>query len=151
MNLMTRYDDAYLTARTLNGAGQIVKVVGFVLAGLIALSGFAVAGKGGGTGFVFSGLLLGALIGLLCYAFGVLVASQGQILKATLDTAINSSPLLSHDEIRQIFELTDTQQQTQYPSGSKSTCDRCSKSFPSNFYLQNVGSQYLCEGCRQAT
>jgi hypothetical protein len=149
VNLMTRYNDAYLAARTINGAGQIIKGVGFVLAGLIALSGFTVAGKGG-ISFAIGGLLFGALVALPFYAVGVLVASQGQILKATLDTAVNSSPLLSHDEIREILRLSYAEQQGQHPSASKTICDRCGKSFPSHFYLQKVGNgQDLCEGCRQ--
>lgn len=102
MNLMARYDDAYLVARTINAAGQTVKIAGFAVAALIALGGFVVASKVGAA-FGFAGLFVGALAVLPFYALGVLVAAQGQILKATLDTAVNSSPLLSHDEIRQIL------------------------------------------------
>jgi hypothetical protein len=151
MNLMARYDDAYLTARTLDSTGQLVKVAGFVLGGLIAMVGFGVASKNGVGSAALGGLILGALVALPFWVLGVLVASQGQILKATLDAAVNSSPLLTHDEIRQILKQTGAQQQTQHPPGAKSTCDKCGKAFPSHFYLESVDNQYLCEGCRQAT
>lgn len=101
-SLATRYTDAYLVARTINGLGEGIKIAGFALGGLIVLAGFAAASKIGGA-FGFGAILLGAVVALPIYVLGVLVSAQGQILKATLDTAVNSSPLLSHDEVRQIL------------------------------------------------
>jgi len=60
MNLMNRYDDAYLVARTVNGAGQIIKVVGFAAGAVVAIGGFALASKVG-SAFGFGAVLLGAL------------------------------------------------------------------------------------------
>lgn len=102
MSLQNRYTDAYVVARTVNGTGQTVKFVGLVVAVLVTLSGL-VAASNLGASVGFAGLLLGVLVALPFYALGVLVSAQGQILKATLDTAVNTSPLLSHDEIRQIL------------------------------------------------
>jgi hypothetical protein len=104
MNLMTRYRDAYWTARAINGTGQTIKVLGIALAVALALAGLAIASKLG-PAFGFAGLILGAVMGMPIYVLGVIVAAQGQILKATLDTAVNSSPLLSKDEIREIMSL----------------------------------------------
>lgn len=101
--LIGRYTDAYLIARTTNGFGQAIKVIGLILGVLIAVVG---AGKlGDGPAGAFAGFLLGAVVALPAYVLGVIVSAQGQILKATLDTAVNSSPLLSHDEIRHIQTL----------------------------------------------
>lgn len=41
---------------------------------------------------VVIGSLLAGFVGIQSYVLGVLVSAQGQILKATLDGAINSSP-----------------------------------------------------------
>lgn len=102
MSLRYRYADAYLVAQTVNGTGQTVKFVGFVFAALVILGGL-VASTRMGTAAVFVGLFLGILVALPFYALGVLVSAQGQILKAALDTAVNTSPLLSQDEICQIL------------------------------------------------
>jgi hypothetical protein len=45
-------------------------------------------------------------VGLLFYLLGVLVAAQGQILLASLDSAVNSSPLLTNDQKAEILSLT---------------------------------------------
>jgi hypothetical protein len=46
-----------------------------------------------------SGSVFGILAGLVLYVFGILISAQGQILQATLDSAVNSSPFLT-DEMR---------------------------------------------------
>jgi len=102
MNLETRYADAYLIARTVNGTGQTVKFVGFVAAALVMLGGIALAGKIG-TSAAFAGLCLAILVALSFYGLGVLISAQGQILMATLDSAVNTSPLLSQEEIRKML------------------------------------------------
>jgi hypothetical protein len=101
MSLLNRYADGYLVARTVDATGQTIKIVGFFAAGLTALMGLLAAGQLGAL-VGFAGLLLGALVALPFYALGVLISAQGQILKATLDTAVHSSPLLSVEEIRHI-------------------------------------------------
>ncbi len=102
MSLQQRYTDAYLVARAVDGTGQTVKFAGYVVAALLTLIGLVGANRFGAVG-VFVGLLLGVLTALPFYALGVLVSAQGQILKATLDTAVNSSPLLSQDQVRNIL------------------------------------------------
>jgi hypothetical protein len=102
MSLLNRYADAYLIARTVNGTGQSIKVVGFVAAGITVLAGL-LAARDLGASAGFAGFFLGALMALPFYALGVLISAQGQILMATLDTAVNSSPLLSAEEVRHIL------------------------------------------------
>lgn len=102
MSRQNRYADAYLIAQTVNGTGQTIKFVGFLAAALITLGGLVVASKVGVV-IGFAGLLLGILVALPFYALGVLVSAQGQILKATLDVAVNTSHIPSQEEIRSIL------------------------------------------------
>jgi hypothetical protein len=43
------------------------------------------------------GFLLGLIVAALFFVVGIIVAAQGQLLKATLDTAVHSSPFLTDD------------------------------------------------------
>lgn len=111
--LKTRYVDAYKIARTIIKLGSAIKLIGMILAGLIALgaivSGFATAKSqgivgafGAPTGASVSaaaialGVLTAVVIGLLFFIFGTFVSAQGEILLASLDSAVNSSPLLDN-------------------------------------------------------
>jgi hypothetical protein len=46
-----------------------------------------------------------AFVGILLFVLGPLVAAQGQILKAALDSAGNSSPFLSDPDRAEIMSL----------------------------------------------
>jgi len=102
-SLTRRYRDAYLTARSITAVGATVKVLAFVVGGLVALVGLAAGSQS--TQFAIGGIILGVILAFPFYVLGVLVSAQGQILKATLDTAVNSSPLLTKDEMRQMMSL----------------------------------------------
>ena len=99
-----RYNDAYLIARTITAFGAVVKVIAFGIGGAILLIFFLLACSWGGA-FGVGGIVVGAIVGIAIYVLGIRVAAQGQILKATLDTAVNTSPLLTKDEMRQIMSL----------------------------------------------
>ncbi len=102
-SIVSRYTDAYLTARTITAVGTTVKFIAFIISGCIVLMGF-VAGSQSAQ-FILGGIILGAIIGIPIYVLGILVSAQGQILKATLDTAVNSSALLTKDEMRKMMSL----------------------------------------------
>ena len=102
-SLTRRYKDAYLTARTIIAVGATVKVLAFVVGGLVVLVGLAAVSQS--ASFAISGVILGVILAFPFYVLGVLVSALGQILMATLDTAVNSSPLLTKDEVRQIMSL----------------------------------------------
>ena len=93
--LATRYQDAYRQARVLMGAGGIVKTLA-VLLGLQV--GIGLTLWGGWASELWLSLLIGVFVGsvvaTLVYPVGVLISALGQILMATLDGAVNSSPLL---------------------------------------------------------
>ena len=75
--LTKRYRDAYLVARATVGIGTTIKVVGFVLGILTTLGGIILGGNmQGETAFAayILGLLIGGLVLVQFYIFGVLVS-----------------------------------------------------------------------------
>jgi len=101
-----RYSDAYLTARAINGLGDLIKVIGIVIGVVIALPALLFAFKeNGGVLIAFMGIAVAGYFATLFYLLGTLVAAQGQILKATLDTAVNTSAFLTADDRVTIMSL----------------------------------------------
>ena len=55
---------------------------------------------------IVGGLFFAAAVWFaLFFVLGVLVSAQGQILRATLDSAVNSSPFLTNDQRASIMKL----------------------------------------------
>jgi uncharacterized membrane protein YvbJ len=104
--LSTRYQDGYRHAMVLVGLGTTIKIVGLVVGGLIALGGFSLSGNSGGFGgmggfnesLLIASVIAGVIMAGLFFVVGVLVSSQGQVLRATLGSAVNNSPLLSNPD-----------------------------------------------------
>ncbi len=101
--LTTRYSDAYTVARVTNGFGGIIKVVGIVLAVAILVATFAAADKS--PVIIGIGLFAAIVVGVLLFILGILISAIGQILKASLDSAVNTSPLLSNADRIKIMSL----------------------------------------------
>ena len=108
--VMKRYYDAYLVANMTTAFGNIIKGIGMVLA-FVIFSGGVLAFSLSSTGplgrnqesaalftFVVPSLILAILTGTTFYLLGVLVAAQGQVLKASLDCAVNGSPFLTDEQ-----------------------------------------------------
>jgi len=93
-----RYLDGYRVANSVDGFGQFIKIGGFVL-GLLVWAGVAQAVSGG------AGFVVGLMVAAVFFVIGVIVAAHGQLLKATLDTAVHSSPFLSNDNRAAIMSL----------------------------------------------
>jgi len=101
--LAHRYTDAYRTAGFVVGIGTAIKVLGFIL-GAVGFLGGAVLGSGGSSDFgkamqapVGIGLIvISVLIFVWFYILGVIVSSIGQMQKASVDSAVNNSPMLSN-------------------------------------------------------
>lgn len=62
-----------------------------------SLSAIATRPSGGGS-LVVGGMFVAAVVGVLFWVCGVGVAAQGQILQATLDSAVATSPFLTDSE-----------------------------------------------------
>lgn len=98
--IMKRYWDAYLVAKIIVGSGKIIKAVGIIGAIILVIVGYLIMGEGrrGGEAAVAAGIVIivfGIVVGVWSYLFGVIVSAIGEILKAGLDTAVNTSPLLT--------------------------------------------------------
>lgn len=109
--LMNRYKDSYLVARATNGFGRAIKAVGTIIGVLITLIGLMAQGEGArdATSRIIGlvTIVFGIFAGTLLYIIGVLVSAQGQILKASLDSAVNSSPFLTNEYKAKIMSLPE--------------------------------------------
>ncbi|MBC7932411.1 MAG: hypothetical protein H7Z38_17785 [Rubrivivax sp.] len=106
-----RYSDAYRTARATVLIGNLIKVFGALLGLLVGGGLFAlVATQGrlvGATGVAggVAGLLAGGSIFAFFFVLGVVISAQGQLTRATLDGAVNSSPFLTNDQRAEAMSL----------------------------------------------
>jgi RNA polymerase subunit RPABC4/transcription elongation factor Spt4 len=109
--LMKRYRDAYLVAKVTDGFGGMIKGIGIAIAVLLALVGFMLMGNSRARDATFAlgvmTLMSGVVAGVWIYIAGVLVSTQGQILKASLDGAVNSSPFLANEHKAKIMSLPE--------------------------------------------
>jgi hypothetical protein len=109
--LVNRYKDAYLVARVTNGFGGMIKAIGIIIGSLLVLAGFVAASNSGPRELMSAlgimGIITGVITGALFYIIGVLVSAQGQILKASLDGAVNSSPFLTNEHRAKIMSLPE--------------------------------------------
>ncbi|MCW3098443.1 MAG: hypothetical protein JWL77_4061 [Chthonomonadaceae bacterium] len=115
-SVMMRYQDAYVVARVTTGFGSVIKGIGILLAIVIFGGAIAVANQPAvsygyvsystpKTMHIIVGFVLAVIIGAMFYLLGILVSAQGQILKASLDGAVNSSPFMSNDQKAQVMSL----------------------------------------------
>lgn len=102
-----RYGDAYTVARTIIALGSTVKIIAYVIGGMLALSGVGIWLSGSSTvaGVGQGAFALGLIVGVMIFILGVLVTAVGQILRATLDTAVNTSPLLEKNDVAKIMSV----------------------------------------------
>jgi len=105
-NVVKRYKDAYRVAGVIVGLGKILKVIGIILAVLCLLGGvggFAMMPSVEGASTVKIIMLVYGIMGalftwLVFWLWGVVISAVGQLLRATLDGAVHSSPFLSDDQ-----------------------------------------------------
>jgi hypothetical protein len=80
------------------GLGNAIKIGGAILGGAILVGSFSAGNGPLGGGAVAAGIFVAAIVGVLFWVCGVIVAAQGQILRATLDNAVAHSPFLTDQE-----------------------------------------------------
>lgn len=110
-----RYKDAYRVARTTTVIGFLIKSVGALLGILIFCGAFALAAnqrnvygvRGSDVQVValIVATIFGGTVWLVFFIWGMLVSAQGQILKASLDGAVNGSPFLTNEQRARIMSL----------------------------------------------
>ena len=118
--LVSRYADAYLVSRTIDTIGVVMKYAGVIGAAVIASGAafavLAVIGRPGALNFERfltasivggAGMVVASTAGIIIFVLGTLMSAQGQILGATLDTAVNSSRLLTDGERARIMAPPD--------------------------------------------
>lgn len=110
-NARDRYEDAYLSARWLVQAGDLIQTVGWVL-GIFIFCGAMFSAhtvmipEKPAADWLTSGLATGAIITVFFFwLVGILVCVKGQDLKASLDSAVNSSPFLSNTQRAALMSL----------------------------------------------
>ena len=96
--LSWRYANAYRVAGFIVGLGTAVKVLGVVAAlGVYAVSS-SIGNQVGAGDRMFVGVIAAIMVGFFGFVVGVLVSAQGELLRATLDGAVNNSPFLTNDQ-----------------------------------------------------
>jgi fructose-specific phosphotransferase system IIC component len=100
--VIKRYGDAYRVGHSIAAFGRFIQALG-VLAGVLAVAGGLVSDQG--QAGVLGGILVGFIAGGLIYGVGTMVAAQGQILLALLDTAVNGSPFLDEGQKAEAMSL----------------------------------------------
>jgi hypothetical protein len=115
-SLDQRYRDGYLAAGSMVLMGTIVKFLSLAMGAVIIIAAAAGAHDAGSL-VVAAGVVTGAILGLLGFAAGVLISAQGQIMQSTIDTAVNTSPLIDAAEKARLIGVTATNSETP-PSGS---------------------------------
>jgi hypothetical protein len=109
--LTSRYSDAYRVAATAVVIGATLKILAVCAGGLALIVSMlpvsrAIAGAGSADSTaLLIGLVAAVLVGVPLYALGILVSAHGQVLKATLDTAVNTSPFLANEQKANILSL----------------------------------------------
>ena len=102
--VVQRYRDAYRVGNAIVAIGTTIKLIGLVLGAaifLISLLGGAAIGQQSGSAALASlttGAVVGGVVGLLFWLLGVLISSQGQVILASLDVAVNGSPFITDDD-----------------------------------------------------
>jgi hypothetical protein len=109
--LVQRYKEAYLVARLISRSGRPIKRAGLAAAALLAAQGaiLMATARAAEAAFVLGAgaVTLGLLAGALFYFLGVLVAAQGEVLRASLDGAVGSSPFLTDEHRTSILFLPE--------------------------------------------
>jgi hypothetical protein len=109
MSIITRYRDAYSVANNMERFGNAIKSIGIGLAILlfllIAVFTSSLRSSNSVGTILFSGVILALLTGVFFFSIGTWISAQGQLLKATLDTAVNSSPFLTNDQKASVMSL----------------------------------------------
>jgi hypothetical protein len=105
--LIQRYKDAYIVAKFVNGFGSLIKTVGIVAAIVLILGGIVTSASGRDAALAAGivAIAFGVFVGIFSYFLGVFVSAQGQILKASLDGAVNTSPFLANEHRIEIMTL----------------------------------------------
>lgn len=94
-SLSRRYQDAYNIANSIISNGEMVKGLGMFLAFIIAIAGVGFGVKMEMFSVAAIGIVAAFSVGLILNACGAIIMALGQMLLASLDSAVNTSPLIN--------------------------------------------------------
>jgi hypothetical protein len=100
--------------------GTAIKAIGIILGVLVALVGL----MAGSAQLMLPAILAAIAVGGFFFVFGALISAQGQVLKASLDNAVNTSPFLNNQQRAAIMSLPFG---TSVAAGTKK-CPDCAES-----------------------
>ena len=148
--LEVRYSDGYKAAKAIIGFGNLVKILGAVAGVIIALVALSLSGA-----LFIGGALLGALVWLGLFVSGIVICAQGQLLLATLDSAVNTSPFLDDSQRALVMSLSASSPSwSPGPSPSESGVPvqnsklQCNKCNCFGSYLVAISPEHIkCKGC----
>lgn len=111
-SLIRRYHAGYRTSASAVTFSDIIKNIGFVIGGVILFAGFMAAfiAKGAASFIIFlyaTGLAVSVIV--VCLFCSVMVAAVGQMLRASLDTAVHTSPFLDKQQKSTAMEIDASQ------------------------------------------
>jgi len=113
-NASDRYEDAYLHARGLVQAGDLIQTVGWVLGAFLFCGALLEAHTvtklltPAADWLPPAGLAIGATMTVFFFwLVGVLVSAGGRRLMASLDSAVNSSPFLADAQRAKVMSLAE--------------------------------------------
>ena len=93
--------DAYLVASAVIGFGSAAKAIGVITAAVLALASLFYANDL----VAIAGVLSAAVLVGFYWIIGVVVTALGQLLRATLDTAVNGSPFLDREQQARVMGI----------------------------------------------
>jgi hypothetical protein len=102
-SLSKRYSNAYRVSGFFTFAGGFTQVAGFIVAILLLAGGFAAYNSNQAIAIAAAGAAIP--LGVGSFVTGMLISAQGQMLRASIDTAINTSPFLTVEQRAQIMSL----------------------------------------------
>jgi hypothetical protein len=139
--VVTRYSNAYFSARAIVGFGTVIKAVGIVLAVLLVLGTLLADAQ-----YLLAAIPLAVVIGIMFFFWGILVAAQGEILKAALDTAVNGSPFLSNEQRARVMSLPETHDASGSQDADK--CPNCGQPTIEIYERSREGQNWICANCK---
>lgn len=113
VSALNRYRDAYRVANVIVGVGTTIKVMGAVLASiLIAASLFMAVSSADhsaslATGSTILGFGAAVIIGAAFWILGIVISALGQLLFASLDSAVYQSPFLTDAQRAEVMSLNE--------------------------------------------
>ena len=105
--LSSRYHDIYQIADGMVRLGKIIKIVAVVVAVTGVIAAIVIASNGGfGSDFASPAVVVvGLCAGVGIFCLGILIGACGELLRALVDTSVNTSPLITDSEKATIIGL----------------------------------------------